>query len=408
MNAPVYTLTNESITLIWEGKSYTIRKGATQFNNLRNAILNENWDDVPNHLTVPNSLQSWAKGEITLEKGDQFYYKGKPIPTEINARILEMAGKGEDPTPLFKFWERLKKNPSYRSVEQLYAFIKYRGIPLTPAGTFLAYKSVRHDYKDHHSGTIDNSPGKELEMPRNEISDDPKLECHVGFHVGTMEYATKIMPNGRILVCEIDPENVVCVPYDYRADHSQQKVRVCKYKVLGHHNGELLPTTVFTDDKPEQSDDIVEEEVEEVEEDVEETEPEVDEDDISELECDECDHMGADHAELEHPAGSRHCTMEGCECEEFVKPPKNDAPIDPQEVQLRGEVEKTEEATKAAEKRKSKPGFKKFDKMGMEELLGCSIDELRKYATYGMQIVGASKIPGGKTALVMKILEIRE
>jgi hypothetical protein len=45
--------------------------------------------------------------------------------------------------------------------------------------------------------------------------------------------------------------------------------------------------------------------------------------------------------------------------------------------------------------------------MGMSELMEQSIDTLRQYAGKGLQIVGASKIHGGKTALVAKILEVR-
>ncbi len=45
--------------------------------------------------------------------------------------------------------------------------------------------------------------------------------------------------------------------------------------------------------------------------------------------------------------------------------------------------------------------------MDAQKLLEFSLDELRKYATYGLEIVGASKIAGGKTALVGKILKTR-
>jgi hypothetical protein len=37
-----------------------------------------------------------------------------------------------------------------------------------------------------------------------------------------------------------------------------------------------------------------------------------------------------------------------------------------------------------------------------------SLDDLRRYATYGMEMVGASKVPGGKSALISKILELRK
>jgi hypothetical protein len=49
----------------------------------------------------------------------------------------------------------------------------------------------------------------------------------------------------------------------------------------------------------------------------------------------------------------------------------------------------------------------KLDKMDFGMLMELSLDELRQYAGKNLSIVGASKIPGGKTALVGRILEVR-
>ena len=48
-----------------------------------------------------------------------------------------------------------------------------------------------------------------------------------------------------------------------------------------------------------------------------------------------------------------------------------------------------------------------FDKMDEVELMEQGLDPLRKYAAHVLKIVGASKIPGGKYALVNKIAEVR-
>jgi hypothetical protein len=57
---------------------------------------------------------------------------------------------------------------------------------------------------------------------------------------------------------------------------------------------------------------------------------------------------------------------------------------------------------------KAKKRFDKYEKLATDGLIKLSIDELRKYATYGLEMVGASKIPGGKTALIQKILKARK
>jgi hypothetical protein len=48
--------------------------------------------------------------------------------------------------------------------------------------------------------------------------------------------------SGRIVVCRVDPEHVVCVP----KDASYAKVRVCEYLVIGNF-GQALPSTTIAD-----------------------------------------------------------------------------------------------------------------------------------------------------------------
>lgn len=296
---------------------------------------------------MAKSLQTWAQGQFTLE-GKQFSYKGKELPFSLNERIIEMATRGEAPTPFFNFWERLQKNPSFRSVNQLWDFLKHEGIPLLEDGCFLAYKSVRSDYMDHHSGQWSNKPGTTNQMPRNEISDDPKVECHEGFHVGALGYASSFggSSSKRIIVCKIDPEDVVCVPYD----SSQQKMRVCKYTVIGNHNDQALPSTTYVADEYDVTDEDRDEE-------------------------------GAE------PAVTRVAEPKGKKGDE--------------------EVTKKEKPKVTSTPVKVPTKFNKYQEMGMDKLMQCSIEELRQYAGKGLQIIGASKIPGGKTALVSKILGVR-
>jgi hypothetical protein len=48
-----------------------------------------------------------------------------------------------------------------------------------------------------------------------------------------------------------------------------------------------------------------------------------------------------------------------------------------------------------------------MDNMGTVDLLAFSIADLRTYAGKHLSIVGASKIPGGKTALIKRIMKAR-
>ncbi len=237
-----YTITKDSVSVISGGRPTTVYRGNPNFEPLRQALIEERWADAAGHLRVDDSINKWAKGHFTVKAGIVLF-DGQALPADLNKRIVEMATAGDDPTALFKFWERLQKNPSKRSVDQLWNFLNLVGIPLTKNGTFLAYKGVREDFKDCHSGTIDNTPGRTIEMPRNQISDDPNHACHAGLHVGAYEYASTFGPN--LIVCEVDPADVVCVPND----HSYMKMRVSKYKVVGLHNGQgHLPDTYIDED----------------------------------------------------------------------------------------------------------------------------------------------------------------
>lgn len=327
-----YSVTNDSVTVVVDGKPTNVRRGAANFVALRNALLKERWDDVRKNLTQAKSITEWAKGRFAFF-GGKVFFDGTPVPETIQQRMREMAAEGGDPGPLFRFWERLQKNPSMRSVEQLWPFLQHRGIPLTEDGCFLAYKGVRNDYKDQHTGTCDNSPGQVLEMPRNKISDDPNEACHYGFHVGALEYATTF--SQRVVVCKVDPADVVCIPYD----HDKQKMRVCRYEVVGNHNGEYLPDLV----QP----------VEDM--------PKVFHTDVS----------GVPPAELEKV------------------------------------VDRVKDITEdqVVQSKKIPREYRKYLAMSAAQLLDCSLQDLRAYAANGLKIVGASKIPGGKAALVSVILK---
>lgn len=349
MSTPSFTVTNDSLTVIIGGRSYSVRRGAKNFEAAKLAILQERWADVPPLLSSGLAIERWLNGRFKVVDGF-ITYDGDRVDAALNTRMLRMADEGADPSGWLKFWERLQANPSYRSVNQLYAFLAHEGIPIDEAdGHILAYKSVTHDYKDHHSGKFDNRPGVTNEMPRNRISDDPKVACHEGFHVGAVKYALTFgNDNKRIIICKIDPADVVCVPYD----SSAMKVRVCKYTVIGNYSGQKLPDASFRDDAdapplappPPLGEDVGEDDEEDLPEEV-----------------------------AGEPRG-------------FAGP-------------------STEEAL--SELAAQDGPWAKYDAMGEAELDKVLFPDLRKYARHHLQIIGASKMHGSKHDLVLRCLEVR-
>ena len=239
-----HTLTNDSICVILGGTPHTVQKGSANYEALRKALFEKNWAAVPDLVTVAKTVENWVRGDFKVQ-GDSILYKGKALPTGLNSRILKMVTAGNPPEGLLRFWERLQLNPSWRSVNQLFPFLEHEGIPIDKDGYFLAYKGVKADYKDVHSGTIDNTPGlPPIEFPRNEISDDPNEACHKGLHVGALKYARDF--GVRTIICKVDPADVVCIPYDA----ASMKMRVCKYQVIGNYGGKLHDTVYDEADSP--------------------------------------------------------------------------------------------------------------------------------------------------------------
>lgn len=341
---PKYTISNDSVTVIVDGNPVTVKRGAANYAKLRAACIEDDWATIRGTLTVAKSIEEWAKGDFTV-KGDLVFWKDDALPKDLNDRIIAMVAASDDPRSIMNFWKRLQRNPSWRSVQQLYPFLLHRGIPIRPDGTFLAYKSVRANYRDHHTGQIDNSPGTAHSMPRNKVSDDPSKACHFGYHVGALAYAQTFKQGGRIVICEVDPEHVVCIPND----SGQEKMRLCQYRVLGNY-GARLPDTTFDEAAP------------------------------------------VEVADVPVPTD---------------KPVSAPAPKAKAKAKAKTKGTKAKGKAKATKADGTKP-WANFGKMDSLQLLEQSLDPLRKYARHELAIIGASKIPGGKLKLVARIIEVRD
>jgi hypothetical protein len=156
------------------------------------------------------------------------HIKGTEIPSKLSKRMQELIDLKLPLDPLVNFWNKLKKNPSYHSRQSLYEFLDKHGHPITEEGDFVGYRKVRSDFKDIHTGTMDNSVGKTVSMNRSEVNDNPNITCASGLHVGAYKYVSEFgSPDQPILEVIVDPADVVTVPPDYNGE----KMRVCKFFV---------------------------------------------------------------------------------------------------------------------------------------------------------------------------------
>lgn len=173
---------------------------------------------------VKNSIEGYPNFSFD---GATVKYKGDNLPQALANRMLAMIKQGFSVTPLVEFYKNLEQNPSYRAVQELFGFLDACNLPITDDGHFLAYKRIRADFKDCYTGTIDNSVGAVVEVPRNKVDEDSRRTCSYGLHVCSQAYLSHY--TGEVIVeCKVNPRDVVAVP----ADYNDSKMRVCRYEVL--------------------------------------------------------------------------------------------------------------------------------------------------------------------------------
>ena len=125
------------------------------------------------------------------------------------------------------------QNPSHRAVNELYDFLEAGELPITEDGCFLAFKNVRSNYMDIHSGTFRNQVGDVCEMLRNKVDEDKDRTCSYGLHFCSIAYLPHFSDSdgGHTMIVKINPKDVVAIP----ADYNNTKGRTCKYEVVAEY-----------------------------------------------------------------------------------------------------------------------------------------------------------------------------
>lgn len=164
-------------------------------------------------------------------RGGIVMFDGERLHPTLEGRFNQSRSLGLPLEPFKNFITNLSKNPTPSARTSLYKFLEHNGHPITRSGCFIAYKSVRDNLTDWHTGKIDNSPGTVVSMPRDKVVEDPETTCASGLHVAAWVYAKDFGKGDKqvILEIEVDPRDVVSVPNDYDGT----KMRVCRYRAIG-------------------------------------------------------------------------------------------------------------------------------------------------------------------------------
>lgn len=243
-------LTRESLSVVFDNNTpKMVRKDQANWSEALEAYKANDETRLRNAIDAKAVMEKYSNGDLTID-GTGILYRGRPLHGVDVDRVLAFQQGNLPYEPLANFMSRKMANTSQRAIQELYPWLEHRNISLTPSGKFIGYKGVRSDFYSvrgntetvvlqgvvNSDGHILNEIGQTIEVLRSCVSDDFRNPCGPGLHVGSLSYA---MGWGqRCMLVEVDPADVVSVPTDCDC----QKLRVCKYKVIGEYAGPLPDT----------------------------------------------------------------------------------------------------------------------------------------------------------------------
>jgi hypothetical protein len=237
-----YLIQGNNIVVVIGNKPHTISKTHITYQKVLDAIKANDWDAIPDIIEPKKVVLNYGQGNVSIQ-GETLFWKGKELNTGLSVRMIQMLQEGFPIEPMVNFMDNLYQNPSKRAVTELYGFLEKCNLPITPDGHFLAYKKVRGDYTDCHTGKFDNSVGQVVEMERHDVDDNKDNTCSTGLHFCSQSYLNSF-GGERTVIVKINPRDVVSIPSDY----NDAKGRACRYEVIGEVN--VDPVDAF--DKPVQ------------------------------------------------------------------------------------------------------------------------------------------------------------
>ena len=220
--------------------------------------------ELLNAMDMKTAVENYTVGLLSVNALG-VTYNGRQLHTIDAERLMAFMRDKLSYKPIANYIARKMKNPSARAIKEMYNFLEHKGMPLTLRGTFIAYKGVSPDFwsirgnKDtvvlqgqvNGSGQILNTIGSTIEVERSSVDDDFRQGCAAGLHVGSLAYARDW--GKRVILVEVDPADVVSVPDDC----SCQKLRCCKYTIVGEYSGPMPDTfTTEFDSTDDDEDDI--------------------------------------------------------------------------------------------------------------------------------------------------------
>lgn len=255
MENVVYIVNDSSIVVHYnDGETFILDSTHDEYDSAKDLIMNGKVEDFKKLLIdIMDAIANMSKEEFYIDN-DTLYYLGVPIKSSVGKLYVQKHNEGNGIEAIQAFIRNVQANPykqSKASVEELYDFLSNTGMPLTADGCFLAYKYVKKDYKDSHTGTVEHVIGESLPvLGEGEFDPDRNQTCSKGYHFCAYKYLGSYNKSNyfRLLLVKVNPKDVVAIPTDY----NNMKGRAVTYEILD----EIIECTPIKSDKPSAEEEI--------------------------------------------------------------------------------------------------------------------------------------------------------
>lgn len=247
-----YIITGNGLSVIINGKPYTVDDTNPNYTAIKTAVRSGDWDIIPDLINLTTVMAKYVatNPDVLVDVAKStIYYKNEAIHNSLVDRIFDMMKDGFSIEPMTNLLSNLYNNVSMKAIDELYSFLEYGKMPITEDGHFLAYKRVNADYTSVYDSTTTNNIGEVTSLPRYKVDDRSEVTCSFGLHICSFEYL-KSYPGARVIVVKVNPADVVSIPTDY----NNTKARVCRYEVINELtfeeaglNSHSFGTSVYTD-----------------------------------------------------------------------------------------------------------------------------------------------------------------
>lgn len=249
-----YTKHDRGLTVYVDGESAAVSDSHPQYADILVALKKKDFSKARSLMKVGEVIGEAAdaafkgkKQRITVAAGNVWYTGVDGAKQKLKGPLVDRivdtvkgGGTVQAVKPLMLFMDNVMKNKRKDIRDELYEFLLSGKMPITNDGHFLAYKKVRNDYLDCHSGTMDNSVGKLVAMKATDVDTNRHNVCSTGLHFCSRSYLSSF-DGERTMIVKVNPRNVFAIPTDY----NNAKGRASEYFVVGECTGNPAKDEAF-------------------------------------------------------------------------------------------------------------------------------------------------------------------